>query len=91
MPDRKTIFNANWTDNRPWLEAVEKDNTKARCNLCNKTFSVAGKGIGCINEHGGSKMHQDAEKSAASSHSIQRFFSRKFAFIFCVRLHLKWN
>lgn len=80
MPARKSSFNPNWKVTYPWINPVPNDNFKAYCKHCQKIFSVAGKGEGCVKEHAESGKHKDAERAATGSHSMQRFFSRTFLF-----------
>lgn len=82
MPDRKTKFNPKWKETYSWIDSVSSDIHRAYCKLCKSGFSVAAKGHTKITEHIASDDHQRAERAAASSHSLHRFFSGKISFFF---------
>ena len=78
MAPRKTSFNQKWKQSYPWINSVPKENFKAYCKLCQKIFSVAAKGEGCVTEHAESTKHKEAERAAGRSNSLNRFFSRMY-------------
>lgn len=74
MGPRKTTFNPKWKEIYPWILPAPKDNFAAYCKYCNKSFSIAGKGEGCVKEHAQTSKHKEAERAATSSKSLDRFF-----------------
>lgn len=55
---------------------MPKDEFRAYCKLCNKIFSIARKGEGCVKEHALGDTHKNAEKAVANSQSLRHFFAR---------------
>lgn len=74
MPDRKTKFNEKWKETYPWVDSVANDVHKVYCKLCKSSFSIATKGQGRLTEHIATDEHRKAERAAASSHTLDRFF-----------------
>lgn len=83
MAPRRTSFNPKWKKDYSWIDSVSSDQFKAFCQFCNKPFSIAGKGEGCIKEHAATNKHIQAEKCVASSQSMIRF-TIKGSFLFNV-------
>ena len=42
---------------KAWLTSVPEDNTKAKCKLCAKTFSLSNMGEQASKSHGAGKKH----------------------------------
>lgn len=80
MAPRKTSFNTSWKKKYPWIDSVSGDQFRAFCKICNKSFSVSGKGEGSIKEHADTNKHQQAEKDVAGSHSMTKYVKSNLLF-----------
>lgn len=72
MSHKKTSFDSKWKTTYPWVNSVPKDNFSAYCKLCQKIFSLSGKGEDSLKEHAASVTHK--------SQSLSRYFSSMFSF-----------
>ena len=59
---RKTSFNNSWKMTYKWISAVQGDGFSARCNICNRTFSIANGGMSDITQHNNTAKHEKNEK-----------------------------
>ena len=53
-------FNSDWMSKdqyKAWLTSVPEDNTKAKCKLCAKTFSLSKTGEQALKSHAAGKKH----------------------------------
>ena len=58
-----TRFNKDWLlkeQYKSWLTPVPQDNTKAKCKLCIKTFSLSNMGEVAVRSHASGKKHMAA-------------------------------
>ena len=62
----KTSFNKEWTKTWPFIAAVVGDPYKVRCNVCDKTVSIAHQGAADIRSHIQSQAHTKLAKVAAT-------------------------
>jgi len=78
---RKCNYNADWQKKYNWVSegyvGNKKSNSKARCKLCNVTFTVMYDGIKVLTQHAASKKHIEAETVATSSQRLTSFFASK--------------
>lgn len=51
---------------------------KAYCKLCNKIFSVAGKGEGCVKDHAEGDNHKRLERDKNQTLSLHSFFASMY-------------
>lgn len=79
MPRATTSFKNNydkWKTKYSFLGPVEGDDSRAYCEFCKKSFSIATKGEISITEHEKGVKHAEAAKSSASN--LHRYFARKY-------------
>ena len=80
-------FNIEWMSKeeyKDWLLPEDSDNTKARCKLCRKTFSLSNVGEPSLKSHAQGKKHQSTGGSRLSRTAVKpdsclaRIFVAKF-------------
>ena len=74
----KCSLQEDWLSNddfKPSLRKVEDDKHSAKCSVCFKTISIAGKGVKALESHAKSSNHN--EKLSKSTSSIIKFTSKK--------------
>ena len=70
-------FNNDWLlkeQYKSWLIPVSEDNTKAKCKLCSKVFSLLNMGEIAIKSHASGKKHIAAVKLTEKVESVSDFF-----------------
>ena len=70
-------FNNDWLlkeQYKSWLIPVSEDNTKAKCKLCSKVFSLSNMGEIAIKSHASGKKHIAAVKLTEKVESVSDFF-----------------
>lgn len=73
---RKTSWNDKYKAEFTFLDKVKGDESKAYCNLCSTTFSIAYGGRSDIIDHNKSKRHQGSLNAASSSGKLTSFFKK---------------
>ena len=71
-------FNRDWIEKKEyksWLAPEESDITKARCRLCNRSFSLSNMGEPALKSHAQGKKHQSALKSKGVA-SVKDFLKK---------------
>ena len=66
MSSRKqTYFSESWLTDQKVKDWVAKgsSNTKAKCNLCKKTFKLSKNGVGALTSHAGGETHKKLMKA----------------------------
>ena len=76
---RMCLYNPEWekSDQLSWVNKCNNDRTKARCNLCNATFTIAYDGIKALIQHGDSQKHQRNVHVTVTARRMDSFFSTK--------------
>ena len=59
------------------LTSVPEDNTKAKCKLCSKTFSLSNMGNQALKSHGAGKKHITVMTQTQKTDSVTDFFTVK--------------
>ena len=75
-------FNNDWLlkeQYKSWLIPVSEDNTKAKCKLCSKVFSLLNMGEIAIKSHASGKKHIAAVKLMERVESVSDFFGESSA------------
>ena len=70
-------FNTDWLSGeeyKDWLLPEESDNTKARCKICKKTFSLLNMGETAMKDHAEGKKHASAVKVSQRTESVSDFY-----------------
>ena len=73
-------FNKDWLlkeQYKSWLTPVPQDNTKAKCKLCMKTFSLSNMGEVAVRSHASGKKHMAAVCLTGKVEPVSDFFSHK--------------
>ena len=63
----KKTYQLSWEITYLWIKAVNADQSKAFCKLCQKSFSISGSGEVQVKSHAKSKSHNDNTPSANQS------------------------
>src|SRR5213080_2603470 len=73
------LYNPEWenSDQFSWVSKCNNDRTKARCNLCVATFTIASDGINALIHHGESQKHQRNVHVSVTSRRMDSFFVTK--------------
>ena len=77
---KNSRFNTDWISRgecRDQLLPEESDNTKARCKICKKTFSLSNMGETVVNSHPEEKEHASSAKVSQRIKSVSDFFKKK--------------
>ena len=59
--EKTSRFNTGWLsreEHKDWLLPEESGNTKARCKICKKIFSISNMGETAVKSHAEGKKHQ---------------------------------
>ena len=69
-------FNKEWMDKvvyKDWLLPEPSNNTKAKCRLCMRSFSLSNMGEPALKSHAQGKKHQNAAKTSGKNTSVWGF------------------
>ena len=69
-------FNLEWMSKeeyKDWLLPEDSDNTKARCKLCRKTFSLSNMGEPSLKSHAQGKKYQSIIQRSEKNPSVMGF------------------
>ena len=72
-------FNKEWMDKvqyRDWLLPEPSNNTKAKCRLCMRSFSLSNMGEPALKSHAQGKKHQNAVKTSGKNTSVWGFLKK---------------
>ena len=72
-------FNKEWMDKveyKDWLLPEPSNNTKAKCRLCMRSFSLSNMGEPALKSHAQGKKHQNAVKKGGKIHQCGDFKRR---------------
>ena len=72
---KKTKYNKSWQDSFDWVSQVKEDYHAARCNICNKVFSIGSGGVSDLKQHSKTAKHT---KNAALMKGQSAFPSNSF-------------
>ena len=72
---KKTKYNKSWQDSFDWVSQVKEDYHAARCNICNKVFSIGSGGVSDLKQHSKTAKHT---KNAALMKGQSAFRSNSF-------------
>ena len=64
-------FNKEWMDKveyKDWLLPAPSNNTKAKCRLCMRSFSLSNMGEPALKSHAQGKKHQNAVKTSGKKY-----------------------
>ena len=73
-------FNLEWISKeeyKDWLLLEDSDNTKARCKLCRKTFSLSDMGEPSLKSHAQGKKHQSIIQRSEKNPSVMGFWKKE--------------
>ena len=73
-------FNSEWMSKdqyNTWLTSVPKDNTKAKCKLCAKTFSLSNMGEQALRSDAAGMKHITVVTQTQKTDSVTDFFTVK--------------
>ena len=73
-------FNTDWLSReeyKDWLLPEESDNTKARCKIFKKTFSLSNMGETAVKSHAEGKKYASSVKVSQRIESVSDFFKKK--------------
>lgn len=71
-----TKFQINWLDNpefKDWIQQLPNDIKKAKCSICQSTFSLSNMGTRALRSHAKSAQHQKRLKAMKQSFSLKCF------------------
>ena len=71
-------FNKEWMDKveyKDWLLPEPSNNTKAKCRLCMRSFSLSKMGEPALKSHAQGKKHQNAVKASGKNTSVWGFLA----------------
>ena len=60
-----------------WLTSVPEDNTKAKCKLCAKSFSLSNMGQQSLKSHAAGKKHIPVVTKTQKTYPVTDFFTVK--------------
>ena len=72
-------FNKEWMDKvkyKDWLLLEPSNNTKAKCRLCMRSFSLSNMGEPALKSHAQGKKHQKAVKTSEKNTSVWGFLRK---------------
>ena len=72
-------FNKEWMDKveyKDWLLPEPLNNTKAKCRLCMRSFSLSNMGEPALKSHAQGKKHQNAVKTSGKNTSVWEFLKK---------------
>ena len=72
-------FNKEWIDKveyRDWLLPEPSNNTKVKCRLCMRSFSLSSMGEPALKSHAQGKKHQNAVKTSGKNTSVWGFLKK---------------
>ena len=72
-------FNKEWMDKveyRDWLLPEPSNNTKAKCRLCMRSFSLSNMGEQALKSHAQGKKYQNAVKTSGKNTSVWGFLKK---------------
>ena len=72
-------FNKEWMDKveyKDWLLPEPSNNTKAKCRLCIRSFSLSNMGEPALKSHAQGKKHQNAVKTSGKNTSVWGFLKK---------------
>ena len=72
-------FNKEWMDKveyKDWLLPKPSNNTKAKCRLCMRSFSLSNMGEPALKSHVQGKKHQDAVNTSGKNTSVWGFLKK---------------
>ena len=72
-------FNKEWMDKveyKDWLLPEPSNNTKAKCRLCMRSFSLSNMGEPALKSHAQGKKHQNAVKTSGKNTSVWGFLKK---------------
>ena len=73
-------FNLEWMSKeeyKDWLLPEDSDNTKERCKLCRKTFSLSNMGEPSLKSHAQGKKHQSIIQRSEKNPSVIGFWKKE--------------
>lgn len=74
MPKRKCIFNKTLQEKFPFIKLRGICPSDVLCEKCSTQFSVSHGGGSDVEQHLRSEKHKNADRAAAASHPLQRYF-----------------
>ncbi|KAL4131754.1 hypothetical protein QTP88_009023 [Uroleucon formosanum] len=74
MPIRKCIFNKTLQEKYPFIKLRGICPSDVLCEKCSTQFSVSYGGGSDVEQHLRSEKHKNADRAAAASHPLQRYF-----------------
>ena len=72
-------FNKEWMDKveyKDWLLPEPSNNTKAKCRLCMRSFSLSNMGEPALKSHAQGKKHQNAVKTSGKNTSVWGYLKK---------------
>ena len=72
-------FNKEWMDKveyKEWLLPEPSNNTKAKCRLCMRSFSLSNSGEPALKSHAQEKKHQNTVKTSGKNTSVWGFLKK---------------
>ena len=72
-------FNKEWMDKveyKDWLLSEPSNNTKAKCRLCMRSFSLSNMGESSLKSHAQWKKHQNTVKTSGKNTSVWGFLKK---------------
>ena len=75
-------FNSDWMSKdqyKAWLTSVPTDNTKVKCKLCAKTFSLSNMGEQALKSHAAGKKQIIVVTQTQKTSSVTDLFTVKYA------------